>query len=103
MLLDVNSDWLLLAVLEGEYRWHWHPDSDELFLVVTGMLVIDFEEGRRATLTAWQCLVVPAGTIHRTRAVGRTVNLTCEKQGARTVFLDPPADPVKGGPAGGAA
>ena len=31
---------------------------------------------------------MPAGTVHRTRAVGRTVNLTVEALGAETVFVD---------------
>jgi hypothetical protein len=30
-----------------------------------------------------------AGTVHRTRAIGRTVNVTYEKQGAQTVFVEP--------------
>jgi mannose-6-phosphate isomerase-like protein (cupin superfamily) len=79
-----------LAVFEGEYRWHHHPDSDELFLVVAGELQIEFEGGAKATLTEWQSVVVPAGTVHRTRAIGRTVNVTYEKQGAQTVFAEPP-------------
>jgi hypothetical protein len=31
---------------------------------------------------------VPAGTIHRTRAIGRTVNLCFEDLRAATVFVD---------------
>lgn len=87
VLLDVNGDCMRLSVFEGEYRWHSHPDSDELFLVVAGELEIDFEGGSQARLMPWQCVVVPAGTVHRTRAIGRTVNITFEKQGARTVFV----------------
>ncbi len=88
VLFDVNNDCMRLAVFEGEYRWHQHPDSDELFLVVAGTLQIDLEGGRCLELGEWQSVVIPAGTIHRTRAIGRTVNLTCEKNGARTVFVD---------------
>ena len=87
VLLDVNDACLRLSVFEGEYRWHHHPESDELFLVVAGQLEIDFAGAAQARLGPWQCLVVPAGTVHRTRAIGRTVNVTFEKQGARTVFL----------------
>lgn len=90
VLLDFNTDCLRLSVFEGQYRWHHHPDSDELFLVVAGELQIEFEGGAVATLTELQAVVVPAGTVHRTRAIGRTVNLTCEKQGAQTVFVDAP-------------
>lgn len=88
VLVDVNADCVRLAVFEGEYRWHQHPDSDELFLVVAGTLQIDLAGGNRLELTEWQSVVIPAGTVHRTRAVGRTVNLTCEKNGAQTVFVE---------------
>ncbi len=98
VLLDINKECLRLAVFEGDYRWHYHPDSDELFLVVAGKLQIEFEGGDQATLTEWQCTVIPAGTVHRTRAIGRTVNLTYEKQGAQAVFVEPPPVPVQGSP-----
>ena len=92
VLFDINTDCMRLAVFHGEYRWHHHPDSDELFLVVAGKLQIDFEDGAQATLSEWQSLVVPAGTVHRTRAIGRTVNVTFERQGAQTVFVEPPSE-----------
>ena len=88
VLFDINADCMRLAVFEGEYRWHQHPDSDELFLVVAGTLQIDLADGNRIELGEWQSVVIPAGTVHRTRAIGRTVNLTCEKKGAQTVFVD---------------
>lgn len=88
VLVDVNSDCMRLSVFEGEYRWHHHPDSDELFLVVAGTLQIDLAGGNRIELGEWQSVVIPAGTVHRTRAIGRTVNITYEKNGARTVFVE---------------
>jgi mannose-6-phosphate isomerase-like protein (cupin superfamily) len=92
VLSNVNGDCMRLAVFEGEYRWHCHPDSDELFLVVAGKLQIDLAGHRTVELTEWQSLVVPAGTVHRTRAIGRTANITIEKQGARTVFVEEAGD-----------
>ena len=90
VLFNINKECMRLSVFEGEYRWHYHPDSDELFLVVAGELQIDFEGGARVTLTEWQSIVVPAGSVHRTHAIGRTVNITFEKQGAQTVFVESP-------------
>jgi mannose-6-phosphate isomerase-like protein (cupin superfamily) len=87
VLSDVNDDCMRLAVFEGEYRWHRHPDSDELFLVVEGKLQIDLIGMDSLELGEWQYAVVPAGAVHRTRAIGRVVNLTFEKQGARTEFV----------------
>jgi mannose-6-phosphate isomerase-like protein (cupin superfamily) len=85
----VNGSCLRLAVFEGEYRWHYHPTSDELFIVVEGCLVIDLEDGRELRLEPWESVTVPAKTLHRTRAIGRTVNLCFEEVGAETVFVDP--------------
>jgi mannose-6-phosphate isomerase-like protein (cupin superfamily) len=87
VLFNVNKECMRIAVFEGEYRWHHHPDSDELFLVVAGELQIEFKAAPQVTLTEWQSMVIPAGTVHRTRAIGRTVNITYERQGARTVFM----------------
>ena len=92
VIANVDAACLRLSVFQEEYRWHCHPDSDELFLVVDGTLEIDLQD-RTMQLRPWQLIVVPAGTVHRTRAVGRTVNATFEQQGARTVFLDAPAGP----------
>ena len=92
VLSNVNADCLRLAVFEGEYRWHHHPDSDELFLGVSGRLHIDLADGRCLDLSPWQSVVIPARTVHRTRAIGRTVNLTCERIGAQTVFTDAGAE-----------
>lgn len=89
VVLNANGECMRLSVFEGEYRWHRHPTSDELFLVVAGELHIEFEAAPEVVLREWQCLVVPAGTVHRTRAVGRTVNVTFEQQGAQTEFVDP--------------
>lgn len=90
VLSRIGASCLRLAVFEGEYRWHHHPTSDELFLVVEGRLEIDLAGGGSLVLGPWQCVVIPAGTVHRTRAVGRTVNLTVEALGAETVFVEAP-------------
>ncbi|MGH9158388.1 MAG: cupin domain-containing protein [Vicinamibacteraceae bacterium] len=88
VLNRVNSECLRLAVMTGEYPWHHHPHSDELFLVVEGRLIIELADGRSLTLERWQAATVPAGMVHRTRAEMRTVNLCFEALAAETVFLD---------------
>jgi mannose-6-phosphate isomerase-like protein (cupin superfamily) len=86
VLSRINTSCLRLAVMSGEYPWHHHPDSDELFLIVEGRLEIDLAGGPTLSLNPWQSVVVPAGMVHRTRAVGRTVNLCFEQVGTATVF-----------------
>ena len=89
----VNQHCLRLVVFDGDYPWHHHPTSDELFLVVEGCLLVDLADGRTLRLEPWQAVTVPASTVHRTRTEGRTVNLCFEEPAADTVFVDGPPDP----------
>ena len=88
VLCRINTSCLRLAVIDGQYPWHQHPRSDELFLVVEGTLEIELADGRSLRLQPWQAVVVPAGQIHRTRGIGRTVNLCFEDLSADTIFVD---------------
>jgi mannose-6-phosphate isomerase-like protein (cupin superfamily) len=88
VITRVNDSCLRLAVFEEAYRWHYHPTSDELFIVIAECLAIDLDDGREIQLGPWQCVTIPAGVRHRTRAVGRTTNLCVEKLGAATIFVD---------------
>jgi mannose-6-phosphate isomerase-like protein (cupin superfamily) len=48
----------------GEFTWHSHPDTDELFLVLAGSLTIRTEAGE-VTLGPGQLHVVPKGVRHQ--------------------------------------
>jgi mannose-6-phosphate isomerase-like protein (cupin superfamily) len=88
VLSQVNDSCLRLAVFQGKYRWHVHPASDELFVVLEGAIVIEMQDGSSIRIGPLQAATVPAGVVHRTIGVGRTVNLCFEKTQAETVFLD---------------
>ena len=84
----VNTSCLRLGVITGDYPWHQHPRSDELFLVMEGKFEIELADGHTLTLGPLQSVVVPAGIVHRTRGAGRTVNLCFESIAAETVFVE---------------
>lgn len=84
----INGSCLRLAVFEGPYRWHRHPHSDELFIVLEGAMLIELQDGKSIRLGPLQALTVPAGVVHRTSGIGRTVNLCFEELAAETEFLD---------------
>ncbi|GCE14449.1 cupin domain-containing protein [Tengunoibacter tsumagoiensis] len=84
----VNASCLRMAVWSGDYPWHRHPNSDELFMVVEGELMIDFHDRETVTLHPLDVFTIPAGVIHRTRAAVRTVNLCFEEIAAETEFVD---------------
>jgi mannose-6-phosphate isomerase-like protein (cupin superfamily) len=90
VLLQVNQHCLRLGVLGGQYPWHSHPKSDELFLVLDGHLVIELADGKVLEWGPHQTVTVPAGVVHRTRGEGRTINLCVEAVAAETVFVPEP-------------
>lgn len=92
VLSTVNDHCVRMAVMQGEYRWHQHPHSDECFLVLQGELEIDLADGRTIVLRPGEAFTIPTGVVHRTRARERTVNLCFENVGAYTdvVFVEEP-------------
>lgn len=44
ILEQANDHCLRMAVMEAKtYPWHFHPNSDEIFIVIEGKLIIEFE------------------------------------------------------------
>jgi len=62
---ELNGQAVKLARADGAFVWHHHADADELFLVRSGRLRIEFREEPDVTLEAGEFLVVPAGVEHR--------------------------------------
>jgi mannose-6-phosphate isomerase-like protein (cupin superfamily) len=87
LVSEINDSCLRLAVIEGVFDWHHHPNSDELFLVLEGSLQIEFQDQESVELRPGDIFTVPAKKIHRTIAKTRTVNLCFELTKGETVFL----------------
>ena len=63
---------------QGEFIRHSHPDTDEVFLVVSGQLTICMDDGD-VELGPGQLYVVPRGVPHQPVSVG----------GAEVVLVEP--------------
>ena len=59
-----NDNEVCLVRVEGEFVWHSHADTDDLFLVLDGELDIELRD-RTVTLGAGELFVVPKGVEHR--------------------------------------
>ena len=77
-LCAVNDCVVRLGVVKGEFHWHKHDREDEFFLVLSGELSIDLDDGTTVRLQPNQGYAVPRGQVHRTRAAARTVMLMVE-------------------------
>ena len=62
-----NDNEVRLVKVEGEFIWHKHDETDELFLILDGQLEMDFRD-RTVTLNPGELLIVPRGTEHRPAA-----------------------------------
>ena len=72
----INNHVVRISTMSQPYPWHFHPNSDETFLVIEGRLCIEFESGS-LELDPGQLVTIPRGVRHRTRPIGmQSVNLT---------------------------
>ena len=79
-LCAVNDAWVRLGVMEGDFHWHKHDDTDEFFFVLEGRLDIELED-RMIELRPGQAFTVPRGVRHFPHARERSVVLMVERAG----------------------
>ena len=76
-----NGHDLMVAKALGEFVWHRHDDTDDLFLVLSGRLVIEMRE-RSVALGPGELFVVPRGVEHRPVAREEVRMLVVERSGS---------------------
>lgn len=76
-IAQVNDYDVRLVKLQGDFTWHTHEDTDELFLVLSGELTIAMRD-RDVVLGPRDLFVVPRGTEHCPRANAETAVLLLE-------------------------
>jgi mannose-6-phosphate isomerase-like protein (cupin superfamily) len=79
-LASVNDYDVKVVKVQGEFVWHTHPETDELFLVVAGQLVIQLRDGDVA-LGPGDTYVVPRGVEHCPKAEQETSIVLIEPKG----------------------
>lgn len=60
---ELNGQHVKLAKLKGEFIWHRHDNEDELFLILTGRLRMQFRSGQ-VVLEPGEMIIVPRGVEH---------------------------------------
>ena len=64
IIAQMNDYHFKLAKIQGEFIWHSHPETDEVFLVVSGSLRIEFRDAE-VELNEGELCVVPKGVEHK--------------------------------------
>jgi mannose-6-phosphate isomerase-like protein (cupin superfamily) len=80
VVAEMNDYQFKLSKLQGEFIWHRHVDTDEVFIVVEGALTIEFRDGR-VELKAGEMFVVPRGVEHKPIAESECKLMLVEPRG----------------------
>ena len=75
-----NGHDIMVVKVNGEFNWHSHPDTDDLFLVLSGRLTIQMRDGD-VVLGPGEMYVVPKGVEHCPRADEETHLIIIEPAG----------------------
>lgn len=89
IVAQVNDHHFKLLKLQGDFVWHNHPDTDEVFIILDGEMTIEFRD-REVSLKTGEMFVVTKGIEHKPFA---------EKE--CKVMLVEPAGTINKGDAGG--
>ena len=90
IIAQLNDYHFKIAKIQGEFTWHSHPETDEVFLVVEGSLTIQLRDGD-LHLAPGELCVIPRGVEHKPAA-----EQECQ------ILMVEPAGTLNTGDAGGA-
>jgi mannose-6-phosphate isomerase-like protein (cupin superfamily) len=64
VIAEMNDYQFKLVKVQGEFVWHDHKETDEVFIVIEGKMVIKFRDGE-VNLGKGEMFVVPKGVEHK--------------------------------------
>ena len=64
IVAQLNDYHFKMVKIQGEFVWHAHADTDEVFIVVDGELTIHFRDGE-VVVRSGEMFVVPRGVEHK--------------------------------------
>jgi mannose-6-phosphate isomerase-like protein (cupin superfamily) len=80
VIAEMNDYQFKVVKLQGDFIWHDHKDTDETFIVLDGILRIDFRDGA-VQICAGEMFVVPKGVEHKPYAEREVKLLLIEPRG----------------------
>lgn len=80
VIARMNGSDFKLVKLQGEFVWHDHKETDEVFLVFEGEMVVHFRD-RDVRVRKGELLVVPRGVEHKTSAQAECWVMVVEAMG----------------------
>ena len=64
IIAQMNDYHFKIAKIQGEFVWHSHPETDEVFIVIHGKMRIKLRD-TNITLNSGEMVVIPKGVEHK--------------------------------------
>ncbi len=64
IIAQMNDYHFKLVKFQGEFVWHSHQETDEVFITLDGEMIIEFRDGK-VKLETGEMFVVPKGVEHK--------------------------------------
>ena len=80
IIAEMNDYQFKLVKIQGEFVWHDHTDTDEVFIVIEGKMEIEFEN-ETVELNEGEMYVVPKGIQHKPRSDSECKIMLVEPRG----------------------
>jgi mannose-6-phosphate isomerase-like protein (cupin superfamily) len=80
VIAEMNDYQFKLVKIQGEFIWHSHEDTDEVFIVIEGKMFIEFEN-ETVELNEGEMYVVPKGVQHKPFAKNECKVMIVEPKG----------------------
>ena len=80
VIAEMNDYQFKLVKIKDDFVWHEHNDTDEVFIVISGVIWIEFKD-ETIQINAGEMIVVPKGTKHRPYATEEAQIMLVEPKG----------------------
>ena len=71
---------------KGDFVWHSHSDTDEAFIIIEGVMVMNFRD-RKVEVRSGEMIIVPKGVEHKPSS----------SDGYKALLIEPEGVPNTGG------
>jgi len=80
VIAQMNDNQFKIARIQGEFVWHKHEETDEVFIIIEGTMNLELRD-RTVNLQEGEMYVVPKGVEHKPVAENECKILMIETQG----------------------
>jgi mannose-6-phosphate isomerase-like protein (cupin superfamily) len=86
IIAKLNNYEFKVVKFKGDFVWHSHSDTDEAFVIIEGVMVMNFRD-RKVEVRSGEMIIVPKGVEHKPSS----------SDGYKALLIEPEGVPNTGG------